>query len=353
MAHPQWILSKAPEQCVASERYVFERLNEVLSEGWIILWGYVFMDNGQQREGDFLLLGPEGGVIVLEAKSKGSVLGYADRLAGVAARGHCDNPEIQVRAQWAAIRRELEGVADELHRKSSDFAPMPWVASLLCIHDATRQEIDRCAPHLAGLNSIMGRDDLEIFLSFYKQWADTYSPYHTKASRKVFLESRFGQIGAARTIRYLCDFISHDLDRLCDASFGMMDALQENPRFLINGASGSGKTWLLLNQALRWAKEPDASVLLLCYNQSLASYFSQLLSGLMRRGKDGDAPSRIRVHTWESLMQELCLQFELGWDDIDPSQEAKRKEYYRNTLPKVLAWLAKDETVHASYSALV
>jgi len=325
MPYPQWILSRAPADCPDSERYVFEQLNKVLSEDWLILWGYFYMDNGQQREGDFLLLGPEGGVIVLEAKSVGRMLGYADRMAGDEAKGHYEDPATQIRAQWDAIRRELMGLATDLRMKSGDFIHEPWIASVLCIHNATREQVEYCAPHIAGLDSIMGKDDLQNFPAFYARIAKIHSRFHTKASREVFLASRFGRIGAPRTIRHLCDFIEGDMERLCQASFSTLDALQENQRFLIHGSSGSGKTWLLLRQALHWAEQPDAKVLLLCYNQSLANYFSQLLSAMSRQKSFGDAASRIHVHTWESLMKELFLGCGLGWEEIYPSEEARRK----------------------------
>jgi len=68
----EWILHRPPHASNSSEIRVAERLKS-LGESpytWIVIWGYYYQDGqGMRREGDFLILGPAGGLLVLEVKS--------------------------------------------------------------------------------------------------------------------------------------------------------------------------------------------------------------------------------------------------------------------------------------------
>lgn len=44
---------------------------------WTVIWGYYYTDSrGTRREGDFLILGPTGGLLVLEVKSRLLILAH-------------------------------------------------------------------------------------------------------------------------------------------------------------------------------------------------------------------------------------------------------------------------------------
>src|ERR1700758_2464116 len=58
----RWIYQRPIECCDPTELLVAKRLT-LLSDGWVIRWGFYY---DSDREGDFLILGPTGGVLVLE-----------------------------------------------------------------------------------------------------------------------------------------------------------------------------------------------------------------------------------------------------------------------------------------------
>lgn len=68
----EWILHRPPHASSPTEIRVAELLRRLADSPprWIVVWGYYYRDNhGTAREGDFLVLGPAGGLLVLEVKS--------------------------------------------------------------------------------------------------------------------------------------------------------------------------------------------------------------------------------------------------------------------------------------------
>ncbi|MDQ3120621.1 MAG: hypothetical protein M3Q89_13830 [Verrucomicrobiota bacterium] len=66
-----------------------------------VRWGYFYRDSfGVEREGDFLLLSPEGEVLVMEVKG-GSLRTFVT--SGTWEGGDYDNPYVQLLAEWSAV----------------------------------------------------------------------------------------------------------------------------------------------------------------------------------------------------------------------------------------------------------
>ena len=64
-----FLRKRPPKRCSLAEIEVAELL-ATLDDGWLIRWGFIYRDErGTAREGDFLISGPEGGVLVLEVKA--------------------------------------------------------------------------------------------------------------------------------------------------------------------------------------------------------------------------------------------------------------------------------------------
>ena len=105
--------------CDPTELVVAKRLAR-LSDEWVIRWGFYYESD---REGDFLILGPTGGVLVLEVKG-GELrkLSTTGRWEGSAGRDH---PLAQLLAEWhAVIERLQETAAGNV---------VPFVAKALCL----------------------------------------------------------------------------------------------------------------------------------------------------------------------------------------------------------------------------
>lgn len=64
------------------------------------------------------------------------------------------------------------------------------------------------------------------------------------------------------------------IERMTREQCDNLDILEGNPRVLIEGGAGTGKTFLALEQARRWSAE-NRRVLLLCYNRFLGDWLAQ------------------------------------------------------------------------------
>jgi superfamily I DNA and RNA helicase len=65
--------------------------------------------------------------------------------------------------------------------------------------------------------------------------------------------------------------LSRKIINLTKEQLDVLDSLNDNPRLLVLGCAGSGKTLLALHKAKCLASE-GKKVLLLCYNRALGSY---------------------------------------------------------------------------------
>jgi hypothetical protein len=105
---PRSIYNRPPEKCQDSEIRFAQLLNECLPDSWIVRCGYWYGDDSAVlREGDFLILGPHGGLAVLEVKTS---LGYQSA-NGQWDTSDGDNQVFQLQAQHQGVIRHLKSRA--------------------------------------------------------------------------------------------------------------------------------------------------------------------------------------------------------------------------------------------------
>ena len=72
---PRWIYIAPPDSCAKSEQAVAAFFS-TLGPEFTIRWGFPYKDNGSVwREGDFIIQGPDGHILVVEAKGGPCTLG--------------------------------------------------------------------------------------------------------------------------------------------------------------------------------------------------------------------------------------------------------------------------------------
>jgi hypothetical protein len=104
--------------------------------------------------------------------------------------------------------------------------------------------------------------------------------------------------------------------QLTESQYKTLDYLRTNDRIYVRGGPGTGKTWLALDQARRWAKAGD-QVLLVCYSVGLARWLRQAVESMgdkvARRihvstfsaylvGKGVDVPERPDQDWWDTVL---------------------------------------------------
>lgn len=133
-----------------------------------------------------------------------------------------------------------------------------------------------------------------------------------------------GDFGFVPSLGYI---IEHTEERLLELTAEQVERLtiaDENPRVLLKGCAGTGKTLLSMEYARRHAIAGD-DVLFICFNHNLAVYLRSLIER-----EDLGLTSKLVVETFHGYIIG-CLKR----DDLLPADRTESgTDYYRNVLPE-------------------
>ena len=331
-----FIRRRPPERCHEAEFEVAEYLAD-LDDDWLIRWGFDYHDNkGVAREGDFLISSPGGGVLVLEVKA-GSV--STNPYTGVWNTPDGDDPSVQLHAEWASVRQHVD-----LHRGAY---PSVYVGRCLGPPHLSLAK-DVIAHHGIPREFFFDRGDLRHFAKAFEQRMRHWNAHLNRTDREVF-EAAFGAEGTPKAIRHFIDDIDRTLLRHTEAGYAVLDQLADNRRFLVSGGAGTGKTWLALELARRWAVDDGRDVLLLAYNLG----FTRELRGLVDRMKSLNKIRKgtITVKAWEELVQELFEGAGLPYEP--PVGKEPQRCFFEEEVPGLLRDIVAGGSIVGRFDAMV
>jgi hypothetical protein len=328
----KWIYNRPYELCSEGERIVAKALGK-LSDSWTIRWGFYYHTD---REGDFLILGPSGGLLVLEVKG--------GQLRQLTSTGNWEGPErdhpfVQLLGEWKGVLVHLESVANG--RK------LPFVAKALCLTELT---IATDTKEFRGIDrsQILDRRDLADFVNVWHQRLFPNSPAILPESRQLFLEAYAASIDP-KNVRCFVNGSDRILLQHLQSDFQILEMLEGNRQLFIEGGPGTGKTWLAIEHAHHLAEnnqgEDGRRVLLLCYNLALAELLTQLVA--KRRPNRGE----IVVRSWESLAKGLFEQVGVEWNP--PAEGPDRYRYFTLEVPSLMWTIVNEPDFSATFDALV
>jgi hypothetical protein len=318
---PRWIINRPESHCHDGEIEVARSLNS-LSDRWIIRWGFYYQDNdGQTREGDFLILGPHGGLLVLEVKT-----GRTRHFASTGnweldVAGQTDHPLFQLDAEWKATINQFQTGA-------TPGSPIPTIERALCL---PRVQIPTTSPQWQGIprRHLIASNDLKTFQLAWKKTFAHPDREVTERQRRTFLDL-FAANSKPERVREFINHTEHHFRQQLTTQYTLLDSVEQNQQLLIEGGAGTGKTWLAIEQAVRYADKGN-DVLFLSYNLPLSNHLQALI------GRRDLAEGSITPLSWEALatrILEAC-----GLENEAPPYSAtheEKRDYYQNTLPSLL-----------------
>ena len=322
----EWIIHRPPKHSHPAEIRVAEVLKN-LDDRWLVVWGYFYQDSrGNDREGDFLVLGPAGGLLVLEVKSK------VPRHFGATGQweGGETSPLDQLMDEWSAVRRRLK-----------DRGCGIWVTKALCCpedqapHDIeTYQGLPR---HLLLL-----QNDLADWLPTWLRLFDdkVTQPMFPQLRRSVM--QAFGEGSVPEAKRAFLDHTEQLFQRQLTTRFEVLDQLADNRHLLVRGGTGTGKTWHALEQAFRYAAACK-NVLLLAYNLALVAQIKRLVA--MRNAVGGT----ITVLGWEELFRELLTAAGAPMPVPAGRSTEEVRRFFEIELPATVLRLSRDPSARAKW----
>lgn len=314
---PRWIKNRPTKCCDRWEQKVAEQLNK-LSNRWTIRWGFYYRDNkGVQREGDFLILGPEGGLLVLEVKGK-PIRHFAETGEW---EDNEDHPIFQLDQEWKGVIEEMQATG----------GPLPLVKKALAL---PREFVPPTQKEHQGIarDMIFGTGDLA---NLQQGWNRCFGEASSKPVRdeakKTFFDT-FGRPGLPDGIAAFVSRTEQLFREQFTASYHILDLAERNRQLLVEGRSGSGKTWHAVEKAVRLAQEGEGQdVLLLCYNLALGKLLKELVGHRkLERGV-------ITVFQWEQLAAKIHENCGMPYDPPSPDAPLEeRLRFYDEEIPGTL-----------------
>lgn len=326
MAH--FIIHRPAAHCHPAEIRVAEMLRD-LDDRWAIVWGYFYEDQrGHTREGDFLVIGPAGGMLVLEVKSR-VPRWFSDTGQW---EGETTSPVDQLMGEWAAIR-------DLLKKKRIRL----WLAKAICV---PTEVASREATSYQGIprSLLILRNDLENWI---RTWCDQFGD---KVSIPVMPDTRdavlalFGGKVHPGAGRVFLDHTEQLFQRQLGTRFALLDQLRDNRQLIVRGGTGTGKTWHAFEQAIRYAgMDGGKEVLLLVYNLALTSHLERQIA--LRKPDQG----RVTVISWEQLFLQLAGAAGPLPGRPKSADRQGSQTYYDVTLPGRVLEASRDREILARW----
>ena len=325
-----------------SERATFMAIEGIPSRpNWVAIHSLSLTDNLYTiaGESDFVVLVPGKGIVVIETKAPKYVEykegeWYLDRTPKPN-----KSPIDQLNKATTSIYRFLENL--DIYQ---DFP----IARLLWFTSISQHQLDNKSPGDMQFYSweIALKEDLAKPAETIEKVLDNYIATHKDREQLTINPDAFDAAAAEAVAKALLnDFKSLQtpdsryIERatiardLLEEQKALLDLVETNEHLYFDGAAGTGKTYLLLESAIKAAKAGHRS-LLVCWNVMMAEE--------LRRQTGPRA--NLDVYDFNTLMLEIC--------GLQSNQKNADSKWYDETLPELASKVLDEKTHWGDYQGI-
>ncbi|MBI2478263.1 MAG: NERD domain-containing protein [Planctomycetia bacterium] len=324
-----------------AERQTFAILRDAPgTDDWVCLHSLSLAkhDSKRRAEIDFVLLTRQG-IFVLEVKGgrisrRDGVWTYTDRWDNSVSKS--ESPFDQASSAMFSLERDIrDKFSDHKHRRRLLFGFAAMFPDITFDVDGVeidpRQVYDRRSRGRCLTDFIRGLADYWRERSTDSDGKPTkFSP--SEADIAAVVEFLRGDFDLVPSIGALADESSRQFLSLEKEQYAVLDGLEmctdpnnPNPRFIIQGGAGTGKTLLAAEVARREAATTNGDVLLICFNRVLQS----VLEHRVRAATGG----RIVVKSIGVLLNELITSSSFADEFNRAARGADSTTLYRDIMP--------------------
>ncbi|MET0369853.1 MAG: NERD domain-containing protein [Sphingobium sp.] len=306
-----------------------------LGAGYIVMhslpWANPARDNieapAREGEADFLILHRQHGVLVLEVKG-GEI-------------------ELKGRRWWRRKKNGLEEIKDPVRQASRSKWALKRRVEQICSKPladramwGTAVAFPHClfkgeAPADLPLDAILSMDDMRNFeaalLRVYKA-NGAFKPELSVADLDAIRRALAPEFRIYEPLSISLAANEAALSRLTRQQLQVLRGMETNPRGIIEGVAGSGKTLLAMQRARSFASE-GKRVLFTCFNAELARWIREELAGELV--EDGGL---IKVENFHRLASDLCKEAGIAF----VVNEGEPQRWWDEIAPDLLAQAAMD-----------
>ena len=268
------LIPNIPKDCPNSERHVYDRLGRELPDPWIVLHSLGLAGHKSKiwGEADIVILS-EQGVFALEVKG-----GTVDCTDGVWSFSGDFETYIKRESPWAQAMGALMAVREQLYKAQPAFRDVLFGFGVVMPYTTFTAKGAEIIPEVL-LDRRSFRQSLKLYVnSLQRHWKAEYLRKRgrgyrglTRAELHQAQQILRPDIETALSLGGYLTGVDDRLVQLTNEQIRASRRMAVNPRTVVRGAAGTGKSLIALDRALQQSKE-GRQVLYLCFNRLLASH---------------------------------------------------------------------------------